>query len=181
METNGVGCFKEHTLSNGKTIKIRYVPPLLASKIRRLFPDPLPPVRVIQSKIPGVPPTEEFDYQDATYQRLRIEVLQQRIQAINDFAWNYAVVGVDPPEDDEWKASVQLELYLPGIPWREGPVGRRLDWLEYVLLANPKDMVDVEKLVTEASRVATEEEVAAAEESFRPQNKRETVRAHGKR
>ena len=172
MDTNGSAVFKTVTLRNGKTVSFRYVPPFLASKIAGKIPDPDPPVIIIPSKLPGVKPSEEYNFQDPTYIKARLDSIRRRAELLNEFAWNYSIVGIEPPEDDEWKTKLDIIEYDPDFVWREGRIGRRLDWIQYVLLANPNDLGTVQKIVNEASSSFDEEEVTEAEDTFRDSDKR---------
>lgn len=172
-ETDLWRTFKTVTLSDGTTVAIRYVPPYLASRIATRFPDPPPPIRIIQSKLVGVPPQEEIEWDNPKYVRERGEILRQRSVAITEFIWNYAIVSPNPPADDDWKTALGIEFFVPDFQWREAAAGRRLDWIEYVLMANPNDCALLQAVIREASNALTQEEIAAAEALFRPAPRRE--------
>jgi hypothetical protein len=132
------------TLSTGQEIEVLPVPPFALAAVKAAHPPPT-----------NLEPAELAEAL-ATQERLTREV-----------SWLIALPDVEVPEDWEFPRG----LRYAGIHPREGEEGRRLDYIEYRLLITHEDLVQVREVMYGA--VLSEEEIAAAEATFRPDGGRE--------
>ncbi len=84
----------------------------------------------------------------------------EREHLIRETAWLLALPTVTLPADWQFPAALQYA----GINPRSGDVGRKLDYIEYALLATGEDVRIVQMAMYGA---LAEDEIGAAEDSFR--------------
>jgi len=157
--------WKDVTLSTGVVLRVRPMPPLrLRMKIGARHPDPEPPKKEIPVNIPGGRPTIINDVSDPAYLQALGEAREARFNAIHEFTWSWAVDIPDPPKG--WKVESGLDKVLTRDEWRAGKDGERLDYLEYVVVRLDSDSELVARVIN-STELVTEEEIKAAEDSFR--------------
>ena len=156
----------EVTLVNGRVLKVRATPPLLGLKAMAIVAMPDPPIVEVPSQVPGGTPTKFSQDEDPEYLRARRDAITKRYEILIELQWSYGLPGIVAPEDDVWKADI--EVYLPDIEWRKGPHGRKLDYIEYVVLSNAEDQKRIRDAIDSISSITVSEQLAqVAEESFR--------------
>lgn len=176
MKVNEWDRTKQVTLTTGQTITVRAVPPFLTMRVARRFPIPEPPRITIKSKLPGAVTEVMEQPEDPEYVKAVAELINKRAEAIDDVVWLYSLPDIEPATDDSWKLDV--ELADPEMTWRDGERGYRLDYIQYVLLANRADYNTVREAMDELSntKAPTASLMAAAEESFRPETEQDSVK-----
>ncbi len=127
---------QEITLSNGRVVRVCPVPPFALSAVEEKFPLPA-----------------EDD------SALVTAVLARRERAVRDVAWLCALPDVAVPDD--WRFPVALNY--AGVEPRPGELGRKIDYIEYELLASTEDVTRVREAMW---GVLSEADVAAAEATF---------------
>lgn len=154
--------------SSGTVLRVRPLPSrFLIEKVAARYPLPPVPVVEIKSGIPGAASMWVEQPDDARYQQERMEVMLQRVNAIDEARWLYCVDVPQPPKG--WKQDSGLDIVLSDDEWRSGPSGERLDYLQYVLLVTPEDILAVNEVINRHLVPPTEEEVKAIEDAFRGQ------------
>lgn len=154
------------TLSNGKTIELCHIPPGLRDVINRRYP------------IPDAPVVETVT---ATGETLKMAIeddpayLAQcaEVQAKKNVAWNEAYTlaalkKVTVPDDFDMEAEWGEELRYLDPDWqpRTGKIGRKLDYIEFVLCANANDLSLISDKINKMMGIDTEV-VESIEDSFR--------------
>lgn len=153
------------TLSSGREVDVHFIPSSARDEIDKRHPMPEPPIieeetatgRVIRVLIEDDP-----DY--------LAEVA--KVNEARDLAWQegyslLALRGVKIPDDFDLEEELGEILCYLNPKWkpRKGKMGRRLDYIEYVLLENQRDAALVTKTLGEMIGV-DEEVIEAIEDSF---------------
>jgi hypothetical protein len=133
------------TLSTGQEIEVLPVPPFALAAIDTAHPVP-----------------ENLSPEEAR------TALATRERIASEAAWLLALPDIEVPESWEFPRG----LRYAGLQPREGQEGRLLDYIEYALLATHEDAEQVQRVMYGAALM--EEEIAAAEATFRPDGGRET-------
>ena len=152
-------------LVGGRKVKIRALPPFIAISARSKVPLPDPPIVEIASELPGGTTQRFLDEKNPEYLLALRKAEQAREEIYQDLIWAYGLPEVEPPEDDGWKR--EIEQLVPDIPWKDGKIGRKIDYIKYVVISSQADANTVQVALHKLSLGITEEEVKAAEESFR--------------
>jgi len=145
------------TLSNGREVRIKPVPPLIGDAIRAQIPLPVPPV--IQINVPyGVEDWKNVE--DPEYQAKLAETTLARKKKQWDVLF---LLGIDedPPEDG-WEEPLEFLGF-------EVPVdkfARKIFWVRHVLICTHLDFMNLTESITALSMVSPEE-VDAIADSFR--------------
>lgn len=158
--------YVEVELSTGVTVKV-YAPPSIKLNqiVTKKYPDPDAPIRESKS-ISGDIIKMSFE-NDPEYLREKARIEALRMSEVGDLTMLFALKDVNVPEDftlDEIKDIV----WLSDPEWkpREGTLGYKLDYIEWVVLANTGDMIKIQKALAELSGIDFDA-VMAIEESFR--------------
>lgn len=149
------------TLSTGRVIRVRSLPPYLADAAMADFPAPKPPIINIPSQVPGGGTTYRENHDDLEFIQKQQEWMDRQREVVGDlqFAWG---VDVEVPEGDFYS---EIEEYIPNLHHTSGKNGRKIDYIKYVLLTNNADFLAVRRAT--AGMNITMEEVKAVEDSFR--------------
>lgn len=164
LESGQYGRQVEVTLTTGRTVLVRAVPPFLTDKVMSKYPLPEPPIRIIKSQLPGGVDEHLLDEQDPQYLLDTKHVLEQQQTARTDLMWQYGIIGVDVPVTDDWKRDI--EMATGPVPWRDGDIGRRLDYIQCIVVSNQEDYMRVLSAIMGISRT-TQESIEEAVKSFR--------------
>ena len=161
---------KEITLSTGAIVRARPVSPLLANELTAGNPDlRLPDMPFVD--VPGVAGTEvvparpgQPEYEEWARERDRIEEARRRIH--KDFIWGHGIVSWKFPGESEFVDSPPDDWVLPemltylGITPREGPIGRRLDYIKTELVTTQDDVESIMEITIGFTAEITDEEVS---------------------
>jgi len=161
--------FKEVELSSIGITRV-YVPPTIrvSQIVERSHPLPEPPV-VTEKAAAGKTITMVI-LDDPEYLRWKAEVQRERNQLRDELHVLFCLRDVAVPEGWEIDAEMR-ELILLGDPqWqpRSGANGRKLDYIEWLVLYDPADESKYITAVTELMGIS-QEDVALVEASFRDQ------------
>lgn len=159
---------KPVTLSSGEQVRVCAVAPYAVMAAQNTVPLPQLP-RIKQRVVtPGgeheeeLPAPEDSDESRAYYEARRAAE-DRRAEIAGEVTLLLGLPDVQAPADDTWL--VTLEHY--GVKRREGPEGRRLDYIMYALLASEHDLTAVYGAIEELSyRPATEAGIRAKADSF---------------
>ena len=148
---------EEKRLSDGTTVWCRPAPPLMVTlflnRIEELQAPPIPivevPGRAGSEWMPARPLTKEYEEWAAESR----EISRRRQQLRHDIVWDYGVVKWRLPDCDDivefppakWVPSAMFAAY--NVPERPGPHGRRLDYIQTVLLKTIDDMDGVQAVI----------------------------------
>ncbi len=177
MKINDWDLTKTVTLSTGRVVTVRAVPPYVSIRAAELYPMPDPPQLRIRSKLPGAVDEIMDDEKDPAYIKAVMDTMTKRREAVNEAQWLYSLPDVKADEDDSWREAI--EEAVPNIVWRQGARGRRMDYIEWVILSNPRDLKLLQDTIAELNsekEPISEALLQAAEESFRDQVQRDTVK-----
>lgn len=157
----------EVKLSSGRVLRLRAVPPYLLMEAGKRIIDPKPPLVEIESQIPGGGKTFFEDATNPQYQQALLESQLKRGHLLDETNWLYGLPDVVPPEDDSWKDDI-LDA-LPGLEWRDGKRGRKLDYIQYVVVASQADLDRIRKKFNELGEESQTDEslMESVEHSFR--------------
>lgn len=158
--------YLEVELSTGATVKV-YAPPSIKLNeiVTKKYPDPLPPIRESKSVSGDVVKMSIDNDPEYLREKERIEAL--RMSEVGDLTMLFALKDVVVPEDftmDEVGEIVSLTQ--PDWKPREGTSGRKLDYLEWIFLANFADQIKIQKALAELSGIDLDA-VKNIEASFR--------------
>jgi hypothetical protein len=161
------------TLSTGRKVTVRAVPPYVAIRAAEAFPMPDPPRITIKAKVPGAVDEVMEKEKDPAYINECMKVMAKRREAINEANWLYSLPDVEPEGDESWKEAIAEAV--PNVVWRTGARGRRMDYIEWVILCNPADLRVLQEAFAELNNdTLTDTLMKATEESFRDQVQRDS-------
>lgn len=155
-------------LQSGREVRV-YAPPM--SKIMALSnrKHPYPDVPVV-TDVSGT--GEEISMQiddDPAYMAKLREVDEARSVDIQELTFLFALKDENPPDDFNAESfGAEMRYLNPDWKPRDGPMGRKLDWIEYVLLASTADQIILSSAINEMSTMDMEE-VEAIRANFRTQ------------
>jgi len=158
--------FIEVKLSNDKSVRV-YAPPSvrLSQLLAEKYPDPSPPIRESKTVTGDIIKMTIDDDPEYLREKKRIEEL--RMKEIGELTILFALKEIEVPEDFSMDAIKEIvSLSDPNWKPREGKMGRKLDYIEWVLLANPGDQLKVQEALVELSGIDLDA-VRATEDSFR--------------
>lgn len=156
---------KEVELTSGRTVKV-YVPPIL--RIRSILEKkyPMPKKKVVTSDTIGggtVSMVIEDDPEYAIAVAEREELIDEESQELTIL---FALKRETVPEDFDMDDYLSILSYSnPDVKPRPGIQGRKLDWIEWELLANPADRGRVQVAINDLISVDLEA-VDLIEQSF---------------
>ncbi len=145
--------YKDVTLSDGQEIRV-YVPPSipLSQILMASYPDPKPPIVESETVTGGTIKMIIEDDPDYLKEKDRIEEL--RNEKLDELTALYSLKDVEVPDD--WDINIFGWLALLADPdWspREGPLGRKLGYIEWDLLGNPADAILVQEARAEMAGI----------------------------
>jgi len=156
----------EVQLSTGQVLRVRpLLGPFLRNKVMSRIPTPAPPVEEIKSAILGGGSLFVRKVDDPDYVRALEECTRLRAEELQKAQWLWCVERLKVPRS--WKQDSGILAILKPSDFRaDGADGEWLDYLEYVVLSADRDVSAVMKVIN-SQLMPVEEEVKAAEESFR--------------
>jgi hypothetical protein len=156
---------KEVKLSTGVVVTVHPVPQKIYDVIRMRHPDPPVPVVEDTRTATGEPMRYE-NRDDPDYRAALAEAERARQTAWAEASLLFGLPDVEVPEG--WQPPVEELEYLTGGQWkpREGEKGRKLDYIEWGLLAVVGDYQRVQAAINQLAMVS-EEAVDAVEVTFR--------------
>jgi len=156
---------KEIKLSTGVTVTVHPVPQKIYDVIRMRHPDPPVPILEDDRTATGEPMRFE-DRDDPDYLQAKREAEQARQMAWAEASLLFGLPDVQVP--DGWEPPTEELEYLTGGQWqpRQGEKGRKLDYIEWELLAVVGDYQRVQAAINQLAMVS-EEAVDAVEATFR--------------
>jgi hypothetical protein len=131
--------YKEVELTDGKVVRV-YAPPVIKinSILANSFPTPQPPIREAPT-VTGEPLRMAIE-DDPEYLQELEEHEDKTLQKSLDLHILFALKDETPPEDFSTEQIKEIIcLYDESWEPRKGPAGRKLDWIEFDLLANMVD------------------------------------------
>jgi len=156
---------KEVKLSTGITVTVHPVPQKIYDVIRMKHPDPPVPILEDDRTATGEPIRYE-NRDDPDYQEALREAERARQTAWAEASLLFGLPDVEVP--DGWEPPAEELEYLTDGQWkpREGTKGRKLDYIEWELLAVVGDYQRVQGAINQLAMVS-EEAVDAIEGTFR--------------
>ena len=158
--------FAEVKLASGKTVKV-YSPPSiqLNQLVTKKYPDPQPPIRESATVGGGTIKMSIDNDPEYLLEKERIEGLRQ--EEMGDLTMLFALKDEVVPEGFTMDAVSEI-VTLSNPEWkpREGKTGRKLDYLEWALLANTGDQIKISEALAELSGIDMDA-VRANEDAFR--------------
>jgi len=160
--------YRDIELIDGRTVRL-YRPPYMRIQEnvgKRLPPEPQPPIIVETTKagkrIPGPPQLDDPDYLAAHEAWDR-----QFDEEVDKMGSLFMFKDVEVPEDWDVEAEVGAEMRYFDPDWapREGPIGRKLDYIQWSILEIGDNVGLVTRTLAEMSGIDLRE-VAANEASF---------------
>ena len=154
------------TLSTGIEIEIATPPVFRVYDLAdKMYPPPDPPV-VEDTTVTGE--TIRMEIVDDPGYLAEVEVQEARHRkAIDELSILLALRSVEVPEDfDVMEFSSELQYMDPDWKPRDGEMGQKLDYIEFVLLAAPRDQLLVQEIVNDMCAI-DQEEIAQVADSFR--------------
>lgn len=166
----------EVELCNGDTITV-YSPP--AGKIRSLVEGkyPKPQKKVVTETTVSGGTTSMVIEDDPEYLCAMEEWGDLVTKETSELNSLFSLKDENPPEDFDIEAESGMLIRYTDPDWqpRTGDIGRKLDWIEWVLLGNPGDVLRVEKAMLEMMGIDIGE-ISSIEDSFRGQVAKEANR-----
>jgi len=159
--------FKEVELTTGKT-KV-YSPPM--TKIEALMDrDPelkMPEPEVEELELPSGKRQVVIHDDDPVYLTKVAKVEELRDKKGTEMMWLFTLRDIKPPDGWNILADLGDEIlyYAPDWEVREGKVGKKLDYIEWVVLADGANVKIVNAAINELAGIS-EEEVKQNEKSF---------------
>lgn len=154
------------TLANGDELEI-FSPPLNAWDLtKKRYPEPEPPIMETETASGGTLQMAMVDDPGYLAEKERVAQLQ------NDLYQEVCTLGalrrIDIPDDFDAEEEFGETMRYADPDWqpREGSSGRKLDYIDYVLLTNTKDIMAVQTAMSELMGIDPGE-VDAIQASFR--------------
>lgn len=155
--------YRDIELSGG-TIRVHSVPPKIHQVVEKKFPSPDPPIVETVTATGATIKTQILD--DPVYLDAMTRIEAEREDLFSEMYMLMALRQVKMPKDfDVGILAETLQYADPDWKPREGPAGKKLDYIEWELLADTEDYRLVTNVIAELSGVDTEE-VKAVEASF---------------
>jgi len=155
---------KQVELSTGVTVTVAPVPQKVYDVIRMKHPDP--PVPVVEDDRTATGEAMRFENrEDPEYRRKLREAEQARQTSWAEASLLFGLPEVEVP--DGWKPPSEELEYMTDGQWqpRQGEKGRKLDYIEWELLAVVADYQKVQRTINELAMVS-EEAADAIEDTF---------------
>lgn len=162
--------YKGITLSNGMVIRV-YRPPYIHihANVAKRHPEPPSPPTITEQKVTGDEITMVFE-DDPEYQAELARWNEVVNEETDMMCTVFALKDVQVPDD--WtldtEAGPEMRFFDHGWSPREGPIGRKLDYIQWVVLVEIEDLVLYSETLRDVSAIDLKE-VAANEASFRDQ------------
>lgn len=157
--------YEELELTNGTKVKVSPVPSFAIAAAVGTVTMPEPPTIKIQTAAGHEEPWPDTSPESEAYQvYLRAKEIAEaaRNKKQNELTLLMGLPEVTPAEGEDWFEP----LAYVGIEPRAGKLGRKLDYIQYVLLANPLDLTRVFDAINTIS-FPREDAIRAQMESFR--------------
>jgi hypothetical protein len=157
--------YKDIELTNGMTVRI-YRPPYtrVHASVRMRYPEPEPPtVETVTGRSIPNPADPEYLERHAEWQ-------EQYAQAVEDMRALFLFKDLPVPDgwDVESEVGAEMRYFDPDWKPREGPMGRKLDYIQWAVLGDVMNAKRVTDAEAEMSGIDLQE-VAANEASFQDQ------------
>lgn len=171
-----------YTTRSGVTLHLKPISPLLIQKVNAAIPDPVPPVYKTQGidgeitffhdaeSIKDPETTREEKLAWRNYLKEQEQVAIQRRDKLMEVVFARGV-EFEMPDDDSWVA----EQEMLGIEVPQNPISRKVHYLTTEVLVSQQEIQDVMNRVMRLITGATEEEMQAVRETFRPEVSGETA------
>jgi hypothetical protein len=157
---------KRIKLTTGEDVTVRAVPPHLTIQAAKAHPLPEPPLIDIESQLPGGGKEKFLNDKDPEYLRKLAEARRARADYLNEVQWLYSLPDIQLPSEDYWK--VEIEEAMPEVKWRQGARGRKLDYIEYIILGCNEDVRRVREAMDEVNGIQKSQELLeSVEDAFR--------------
>ena len=156
---------KTITLSTGEDIVVHVVPPSVHDVVTKRHP--LPTAPIIETATASGETLKMSIEDDPEYLAQKQVVETQRMAALQEAYTLFALKDVVVPEDFDITEEFGDELSYLDPDWkpREGKSGRKLDYIDYILLAGSADNLRVSEAINELVSI-DQEVVDAIEASF---------------
>ena len=167
--------YRDVELNDGRTVRV-YRPPYsrIHANVAKRFPEPLPPVitatNVTGREIPGPPLVD-----DPTYREEHARWEETRNEAVDQMGSLFMFKDLEVPDgwDVEAVAGAEMRYFDPDWAPREGVIGRKLDYIQWDILADDENAMRVIRAVGEMTGIDVQE-VEANLASFRSEVAGET-------
>jgi hypothetical protein len=157
--------YKVVTLTTGEEIQV-FAPPLNAwDLVKKRYPDPEPPI--VEEKTASGSTIAIKIVDDPGYLAEKERVARLQSDLYQDVCALGALRKIVVPEGFDAEAEFGEIMRYADPDWqpREGKGGRKLDYIDYALLTNTKDVMAIQEAMTELMGVEPEE-VEAVVASF---------------
>ena len=159
---------KEITLSTGEEVFVATWPQKLGDILRKQYPDP--PIPIKEDTEHPTATGEPVFYEDPKDPKYLLETA--RVKAQRNLKWGegqllFGLPNIRVPED--WEPPTDdIQYFDPDWQPRPGEKGRKIDYIEWELLKNPKDMGLFFTTIYELAGLEgeLEEAAGAVEDSF---------------
>ena len=161
--------YKEATLTDGQVVKV-YRPPTfrIRGMVEKKYPRPEAPI-VTETTAAGKEIQMEIG-DDPQYLRDLAEWERLTAQETEELQWLFVFRDETPPEDWDAEAEVGMLVRLADPDWqpRQGPMGRKLDYIEWTLVGDITNARIVQSALVDMLGLDLAE-VERNEDSFRDQ------------
>ncbi len=156
---------KTITLSTGEDIVVHVVPPSVHDVVMKKYP--LPTAPIIETKTASGEMLKMSIEDDPEYLAQKQAVETRRMVALQEAYTLFALKKVVVPESFDITEEFGDELSYLDPDWepRQGKSGRKLDYVDFILLANSNDTLLVSEAINELVSI-DQEVVADIEASF---------------
>jgi len=160
--------YRDVELNDGRTVRV-YRPPYsrIHANVAKRFPEPLPPVitatNVTGREIPGPPLVN-----DPTYRAEHARWEAARNEEVDKMGSLFMFKDLEVPADWDVETAVGAEMRYFDSSWapREGPIGRKLDYIQWDVLSDNENSMRALNAVKEMTGIDLQE-VDANRASFR--------------
>jgi len=161
--------YKDVELLDGRTVRV-YRPPMrrIWDRVQEMHPRPQPPI-VTEKTATGKEISMSID-DDPDYLRELAKWERLINEKVDEMGSLFMFKDLDVPDDWDVEEAVGAENRFFDPDWapREGKMGRKLDYIQWVILANSVDSARIVEAQRELSGIDLEE-VERNEASFRDQ------------
>ena len=158
---------KQITLSTGQVVTV-YLPPnaKIYQMVQKMYPDPVVPVRTTQGAAGNEITMAIVDDPDYLKEKARMRDLRREKE--DELNALYALKDVEVPEEFDVEAEYGFIARMadPGWEPRTGVDGRKLDYIQWVVLGNIRDAAEIQKALAILAGVDMEV-VESIEDGFR--------------
>lgn len=167
---------KQVTLKDGIELTVYRPPTRLYSIAKRMYPEPEAPIVETKTASGSVMQMQIVD--DPSYLKAKVDndrLISDKLVELESLS---ALRDVEVPDDFDMMAEVGEVMQYADPDWkpREGEAGRKLDYIEWMLLADIDDANIVTIAIAELSGIDLEE-ITRVEESFRDNMEGQTAKS----